>query len=176
MQNNAHMIRHFLAALACRFHKTVQDALNGFADFLAGHGIRPPIEIVHHMNGVLGYGLEILKTNNQNYWHQVPSTDWTTQVQLLHANLEAWNKILESTLLSDELLERLLQGPLSDCMTTHVGQPPRCGAWLVHPLMLKIFSKPVFKLDNEANHHLRQSAQILGNCLMNGLVQLRLQR
>ena len=52
MDDKAHMVRHFLASLAYRFHKAVDGAPEGYPSLDAGHGIRPPRDIVHHINGV----------------------------------------------------------------------------------------------------------------------------
>lgn len=118
------MVRHFLAALAYRFHKAVDGAPEGYPTLDAGHGIRPPRDIVHHVNGVLGYGRKMLDEGEipGGYWHEVPDLDWPGLVALVHATLEEIDDLLASEReFPGERLERLLQGPLSDSMT-HVGQ------------------------------------------------------
>ncbi len=124
MDERAHMVRHFLASLAYRFHKAVDDAPEGYADLDAGHGIRPPLDIVHHVNGVLGYAKIMLDEGeiDAGYWHEVPDLDWHGLVGLVHTTLQEMDDLLAAERrFPAERLERLLQGPLSDSMT-HVGQ------------------------------------------------------
>lgn len=82
-----YMVRHFLAALAYRFRKAVDSAPDGFGAFEAGHGIRTPLAIVHHVNGVLGYGCGVLETGDADYWHKHPELDWAGEVALVHETL-----------------------------------------------------------------------------------------
>ena len=124
MDDSAHMVRHFLAALAYRFHKAVDGAPEGYTTLDAGYGIRPPRDIVHHMNGVLGYGEKMLAEGEvpAGYWHEVPDLDWRGLVRLVHKTLRDTDELLASDRrFPRRRLERLLQGPLSDAMT-HVGQ------------------------------------------------------
>lgn len=121
--DKAHMVRHFLAALAYRFHKAVGDAPESYATVDAGHGIRPPYDIVFHVNGVLGYAKKMLEAGEiEGYWHEVPDLDWQGQVALVHETLRGIDDLLASQRrFPAARLERLLQGPLADSMT-HVGQ------------------------------------------------------
>lgn len=116
-----HTVRHFLAALAYRFHKAVAGAPDGFGAFAAGHGVRTPQEIVHHVNGVLGYAEVIAATGEPIDWYEVPHLDWEEQVALLHEVMAELDAALAAGGTSPEQLHRLLQGPLADAMT-HVGQ------------------------------------------------------
>jgi hypothetical protein len=118
---NTHMLRHLLAALAHRFHKTVQDAPAQFADLNAGYGIRTPLAIVHHMNGVLGYAKGMLEGADVQHTYHHPHLDWQGEVDALHSTLSEMDTLLERQHVSDEMLERLMQGPVADAMT-HVGQ------------------------------------------------------
>ena len=122
MDEKPRMVRHFLAALAYRFHKAVNDAPEGFEALDAGHGIRSPRDIVHHMNGVLGYGKVVLETGEVGHWHHVPDLGWQQEVALVHRTLQAIDAFLAAEgRIDPDRLTRLLQGPLSDAMT-HVGQ------------------------------------------------------
>jgi hypothetical protein len=122
MNDKAHMVRHFLASLAYRFHKAVADVPEGFDGLEPGYGIRSPLIIVRHMNGVLGYGKVALETGNVDYYHKHPVLDWNAEVALIHETLQEIDAVLSSGAgIEGERLERLLQGPLSDAMT-HVGQ------------------------------------------------------
>ncbi|MEM7736176.1 MAG: hypothetical protein AAF267_10330 [Deinococcota bacterium] len=79
MPTNTHMLRHLLATLAYRFHKTVVNAPTEFADLDAGYGIRNPLAIVHHMNGVLGYAKGTLEGANIH----IITLNWTGKVKLM---------------------------------------------------------------------------------------------
>ncbi|MEX2540752.1 MAG: hypothetical protein WD314_03055 [Trueperaceae bacterium] len=122
MRDESALARHFLAALAYRFHKAVAGAPERFAILDAGHGIRAPLAIVHHINGVLGYGREVLRTGRVDYRHHHPRLDWPGEVEQVHATLADIDGLLSQGRGGDsERIRRLLQGPLSDAMA-HVGQ------------------------------------------------------
>lgn len=116
------MIRHFLAALAYRLQKSIRGAPESFWSFEAGEGVRSPRWIVRHINGVLGYALLVLQNRNLDQWCYLDDLDWQGEVSRLHQTLEALDHHLQTQPdLPEELLKRLLQGPLCDSMT-HIGQ------------------------------------------------------
>lgn len=122
MPDAKHLFRHFLASLAYRFQKAVTDAAESFPALEAGHGVRSPLAIVHHVNGVLGYGAEVLRTGDDTYWHEHPKLDWQGEIKQVHATLQGIDTFVrDAPAVDTERLERLLQGPLADAMT-HVGQ------------------------------------------------------
>jgi hypothetical protein len=47
------LLRHFLATLAYRARKVIVGAPRGFADFVEGHGVRKPVEILSHISSIL---------------------------------------------------------------------------------------------------------------------------
>lgn len=145
MNDKADMVRHFLASLAYRFHKAVADAPEGFDVFEPGYGIRSPLIIVRHMNGVLGYGKVAVETGDFDYWHKHPSLDWKGEVALVHETLHEIDTVLSSsTSIEGERLERLLQGPLSDAMT-HVGQLAMLRRMAGSPIHAENFFKAAIK-------------------------------
>lgn len=117
------LLRHFLAALAYRFRKAVAGAPEGFGTFDAGHGVRPPRDLVHHMNGVLGYAREMLRGADEGVRYRHPQFDLAGEIEALHAMLAELDVLLRDPErgLDPERIERTLQGPLADAMT-HVGQ------------------------------------------------------
>lgn len=117
------LLRHFVAALAYRFHKAVAGAPEAFGALEAGHGVRSPCDLVHHVNGVLGYAREMLRGAEVTVLFPHPLLDLTGEIDALHAMLSEIDALLLDPDLEvpAERLERLLQGPLSDAMT-HVGQ------------------------------------------------------
>ena len=145
MNDKAHMVRHFLASLAYRFHKAVADAPEGFDNFEPDFGIRPPLAIVHHINGVLGYGKAALEKGDFDYWHKHPSLDWKGEIALVHEKLQEIDTVLASDgEIEGERFERLLQGPLSDAMT-HVGQLAMLRRMAGSPIHAENFFKAAIK-------------------------------
>lgn len=119
---SAHLVRHQLAAVAYRLQKAVRDAPAGFAAFEAGAGVRTPLAIVHHVNGVLGYLHEVLAGGHAGLRHAHPQLDFQGEVGALHATLGRLDALLASDPgISLDRLERGLQGPISDALT-HIGQ------------------------------------------------------
>jgi hypothetical protein len=139
------MVRHFLASLAYRFHKAVADAPEGFDALEPDYGIRPPLAIVYHMNGVLGYGKVALETGNIDYHHEHPVLDWNGEIAQVHETLQGIDMFLSSNAaIEGERLERLLQGPLSDAMT-HVGQLAMLRRIVGSPIHAENFFKAAIK-------------------------------
>src|SRR5215472_19132775 len=55
MDTKREMLRHFLAALAYRTQKALRGAPPEFAAFQAGQKVRTPLELVRHMDSLMGY-------------------------------------------------------------------------------------------------------------------------
>jgi hypothetical protein len=120
--NEQETLRHFLAALAYRLQKAVRGAPQGYWEFEAGSGVRTPRRILRHINSVLIYALLVLQTGDYNYRTDLRDLDPEGEIARFHTTLEALDHELSGRAdLSDDLLLRLLQGPLSDAMT-HIGQ------------------------------------------------------
>lgn len=122
MDPTVQTVRHVLATLAYRFHKAIEGAPDGFAELGAGHGIRTPREIVHHMNGVLGYLREGVAHGAEDFWYEHPELDLADEIVALHTSLNELDHLLATR--DDwraETLHRIIQGPLADALT-HVGQ------------------------------------------------------
>lgn len=90
------LVRHFLAALAYRFHKAVVDSPDGFPLMEFGSGIRTPLEIVHHINGVLGYGRAVVETGKIDYRYYHSRLEWQKELDLVYATLERIDQWLAS--------------------------------------------------------------------------------
>jgi hypothetical protein len=122
MQNDRQIVRHFLAALAYRMHKAVGDAPTDFPNYSAGAGVRSPHALLRHVNGVLHYGLVVLRTGDSSYKGNLETLPWSGEVERFHRQLSEFDEALTAESPVDhEMLSRLLQGPLSDAMT-HAGQ------------------------------------------------------
>jgi hypothetical protein len=119
MDEKRELLRHFLAALAYRTQKALHDAPESFFSFCVGSKVRTPIELIRHMESVLGYARTFFIGGQYN---QEPLKDYNAEITRFHRTLED----LAFFLASDKPLtgitpEQLLQGPFSDAMT-HAGQ------------------------------------------------------
>jgi hypothetical protein len=113
------MLRHFLATIAYRTQKALRGAPNTYPDLLVGAGVRSPLEIVHHMRGLMMFTHSHFRPYESTH---PPYLSWEEEVAGFHQVMAELDADLESELpLLERSYERLLQGPLSDIMT-HVGQ------------------------------------------------------
>ena len=119
MNDKRQMLRHFLAALAYRTQKTLNDVTDDFASFDAGQRVRTPHELICHMRSVLGYARTFFvggvypRPSLQDFYEDVRAFhEMLADLDRLLANDNALNGITE---------EQLLQGPFADAMT-HAGQ------------------------------------------------------
>ena len=119
MNETRNILRHLLAALAYRTQKALRGAPTSFGDFEAGNGSRTPVELVAHMNMLIGYARTFFIGG------QVPPEspeDLATELARFHELLHNLSSDLQSTIpLEGVTYEQLLQGPLTDAMT-HAGQ------------------------------------------------------
>ncbi|HEY0324143.1 MAG TPA: hypothetical protein VGC66_24570 [Pyrinomonadaceae bacterium] len=119
MDDKRQLLRHFLAALAYRTQKALRGAPEGFASFRAAPKIRTPLELVRHMESVLGYARTFFIGGA---YDQEPLADFQSEVLRFHRTIEDLARHLESgTPFEGITPEQLLQGPFSDAMT-HAGQ------------------------------------------------------
>lgn len=119
MDSQRQMLKHFLAALAYRTQKAVRGASPEFGNFSPGGKVRTPLELVRHMDSVLGYARTFIiggayrppqaKSLEEAvaHFHEV--------VEDLARHLDAGSEFHGIT------PEVMLQGPISDAMT-HAGQ------------------------------------------------------
>jgi hypothetical protein len=113
------LLKHFLAALAYRTQKALRGAPPEFASFQAGPRVRTPIELVRHMDSVLGYSRTFFVGGS---YRPPVLADFGATVAHFHETLADVARHLEQgTELQGITEEILLQGPFSDAMT-HAGQ------------------------------------------------------
>jgi len=117
--DRAALLRHYLAALAYRFHRAVADAPDDFAGFRAGSGVRPPVEIVRHLVVLMRWAASRLEDGPRPAADESPPGPLQEEAAAFHRELERVSAALEAG--AGPAAERLLQGPLADAMT-HVGQ------------------------------------------------------
>lgn len=119
MDDKRLLLRHFLAALAYRTQKALRGAPDSFPSFRAAPKIRTPLELIRHMESVLGYARTFFIGGA---YDQEPLADFQAEILRFHSTIEDLAHHLESgTPLNGITEERLLQGPFSDAMT-HAGQ------------------------------------------------------
>jgi hypothetical protein len=119
MGENRALLRHFLAALAYRTQKALRDAPPGFASFRAAPKVRTPLELVRHMDSVLGYSRTFFTGGN---YRPPVLEDFHATIAHFHETLADVARYLEEgTELRGIKAENLLQGPFADAMT-HAGQ------------------------------------------------------
>jgi hypothetical protein len=119
MDDKRELLRHFLAALAYRTQKALHGAPASFSDFRAAPGIRTPLELVRHMESVLGYARTFFVGGE---YDQQPLADFQSEILRFHRTIEELAQHLESgAALQGITAEQLMQGPFSDAMT-HAGQ------------------------------------------------------
>ena len=117
--NSTQVLRHMLATLAYRAAKVLRATPDGFATATAGGSGRSSLQIVAHMADLMAWGVTIAK--GDYVWTPAGSDDWTTEVERFFSGLAALDRELESGLIADDSIEKLIQGPLADALT-HVGQ------------------------------------------------------
>lgn len=119
MDEKREMLRHFLAALAYRTQKALRDAPPGFASFCAGGKVRTPLELVRHMDSLLGYARAYCVGGS---YHPPKLTDFQETIAHFHEVLaDLARHLAEGTEFRGITAEQFLQGPFSDAMT-HAGQ------------------------------------------------------
>lgn len=119
MDDKRLLLCHFLATLAYRTQKALRDAPDSFYSFHAAPKVRTPLELIRHMESVLGYARTFFIGGE---YDQEPLADFQSEVERFHKTIEELAHYLETdTPLENITPEQLLQGPFSDAMT-HAGQ------------------------------------------------------
>jgi hypothetical protein len=131
MDDKRRMLRHFLAALAYRTQKAVRGAPPEFASFQAQHNARTPVQLIRHMDSLMGYA----KTFFVGGSYRAPQLDdFRSAIAHFHETLADLARHIEAgTDLREITPEMMLQGPFSDAMS-HAGQLA---------LLRRLFGSPV---------------------------------
>ncbi|MBO9130890.1 hypothetical protein [Bacillus sp. 165] len=112
-------LRHYIATVAYRAAKAIEDAPENYPEFELGAGVRQPIEILNHMGNVLAYAL-------QSYGYEAEGVtetgSWEGEAERFYQSLEKLDEAVDKGMVPAPLtIEQIIQGPLSDVMT-HIGQ------------------------------------------------------
>jgi hypothetical protein len=119
MDEQRALLRHFLAALAYRTQKALRGAPPSFASFRTAPRVRTPLEIVRHMDSVLGYSRTFFVGGS---YRPPLLEDFGATIAHFHEILaDVARQLAEGTELRGITADSLLQGPFSDAMT-HAGQ------------------------------------------------------
>ncbi|MBL8768326.1 MAG: hypothetical protein JNL94_13205 [Planctomycetes bacterium] len=117
--DSGQQIRHLIATIGFRASRVLLDAPDAFGAFEAGAGIRPPAQLLAHVNDVLGsaharlVGIEFVRTVD---------ADWRTEVDRTFTWLDRLDRaVADGRAASLAAWAPLLQGPLADVLT-HIGQ------------------------------------------------------
>ena len=113
------LLRHTLATVAYRGGKTLRDAPESFASYVAGEGGRTPAQILAHMGDLFDWALSIAA--GKQTWHDSKSLPWKQEVERFFAALKKFDDFLASSEPLHDPAEKLFQGPIADALT-HVGQ------------------------------------------------------
>ncbi len=114
-----HLLKHFLATLAYRTQKALQDAPEAFASFKLSPGVRTPKQLLNHMSEVLTFALGYAKPVTRPLAEVASLAE---EEQRFFATLEQLGLCLQhQDTFAETSAEQLLQGPFSDAMT-HTGQ------------------------------------------------------
>jgi hypothetical protein len=119
MDEQRALLHHYLAGLAYRTQKALRGAPPDFATFTAGLKVRTPLQLIRHMDDVLGYSRTFFIGGS----YRAPAlSDFDAAVAHFHETLADVAHHLEAgTAFHGITPEALLHGPFSDAMT-HAGQ------------------------------------------------------
>lgn len=114
-----YVLRHLLASLKYRCSKAITNVQENYPIFEVGGDVRKPIEILSHISCVLRHAQSIFDKDIKIH---EDLESWEEEVEKFYKEIKALDRYISSGLPDEEkILEKLLQGPLSDTMA-HVGQ------------------------------------------------------
>ena len=120
MSDKSEVLRHFLASIAYRGTKAIKNDPGPYPSVHVGEGVRTPLELLHHITGVLTYAHSFFEHYDTTHF-QLKS--WDAEVDAFYDILSKLDKSLQQTYPKEVTEEQLLQGPFSDAMT-HIEQVP----------------------------------------------------
>ena len=111
-------IIHLIATIKYRFNHAVSNASEEFWQLNPGQGIRKPIDILHHMRGLMYYAEKAI-TGVRTPMEEV--IDVHSELKQFYESMDSLKEEVQQANLDDDQWFRMIQGPLSDALT-HVGQ------------------------------------------------------
>ena len=113
------LLRHTVATVAYRGGKVLRDVPEGVAGVRVGEGGRTGVEILAHISDLFDWAVSLVE--GHQVWKNSSPLAWPQEVARFHQTLKAFDDALVKNPVSQQLAERLFQGPISDALT-HIGQ------------------------------------------------------
>jgi hypothetical protein len=114
------LLRHALATLAYRSIRSLHPAPDEFPGFRASLNSRSAGEILAHMGDLLDWSLRHLESDGA--WREIPFSSWDAGKERYFGALTRLDQALQRCgEITDDMAQRLFQGPIADALT-HVGQ------------------------------------------------------
>jgi hypothetical protein len=118
MESN--FLRHYIATIVYRLDKAIKNAPDIYPYFKIGNGVRSPVEILSLISFVLTCAHSVF--HNYDCLEEPEVSTWEVEIKRFYDIIEKLDKAISAGLPQRErVVEKLLQGPLSDAMT-HIGQ------------------------------------------------------
>jgi hypothetical protein len=121
--NSSVILKHLLSTIQFRFKYATQQSGEDFGDFEAGSGVLSPKALVNHITHLMSF-VRIYVDDRDVVFSDIPRLEmlnWEDEISRFDLELEKLKTKFELPTEDEELLKRLIQGPLSDALT-HVGQ------------------------------------------------------
>lgn len=112
------LVLHLIATIRYRFDHSISEIRDGYPQFSIGKGVRTPIEILHHMRGLIYYAEKII-TGTQTEMGEM--YNWDKEKKLFYQALDNLPDVLIKHEITDNQYQRIVQGPLTDAIS-HIGQ------------------------------------------------------
>jgi len=119
MDAKRELLRHAVATVAYRAHKTLRGAPDSFAAFTLGDSPRTPAKILAHVGDLFDWALS--QASGTEAWTDSTPLEWLREVYRFQQALQRFDAYLASDAPLSATPERLFQGAVADALT-HVGQ------------------------------------------------------
>jgi hypothetical protein len=119
MDAKRELLRHAVATVAYRAHKTLRGAPDSFGAFTLGDSPRTPAKILAHVGDLFDWALS--QARGAEPWTDSTPLEWSREVERFHRALQQFDAYLASDAPLSATPERLFQGAVADALT-HVGQ------------------------------------------------------
>jgi hypothetical protein len=125
MLDSKELLKHYFTSIAFRLSCSIDSCKEDFYNFEPGNGSMTPLQLLNHISRLAQFCFEILSGNSVEVASNKVDKDqltWHEERERIFKYLKlAIERIDQEIKIDDELLKRLIQGPISDIMT-HIGQ------------------------------------------------------
>lgn len=114
------LLTHAIKAVAYRLSRATNGSTENFGKYTISSHTRSPNEILNHMYDLT---VKTIKMLQEGHFTSPPPEvlDFERERNRLIDGLQELQKMIDITLIEDDVCKRLLQGPILD-MATHIGQ------------------------------------------------------